>query len=87
MYKNVNLLVSHEESEESYVSFRSKQVLPKRTLYMDIRTESDEYATGLFRDIHTYIENGYRTIECDHISHYIFTEYHEWAKNDQYYKR
>ena len=87
VYKGVNLMVSQEESDESYVSFRSKQVLPKRTLYVTIHTENDDYATNLFRDIHAYIENGYRTIECDHISHYIFTEYHEWVKNDQYYKR
>lgn len=86
-YKDVTILISEEKSEQNYVLFRSKHVLPKKVLHIEVKTESERFITDLFEDIHKYIENGCKTIECDHISHYIFTDYHEWVKNDQYYKR
>jgi hypothetical protein len=86
-YNGVKILIFEEKSEKNYVLFRSKHVLPQKVLHIEMKTESEEFFSSVFEDIHKYLENGCKTIECDHISHYVFTDYHEWIKNDQYYKR
>ena len=87
MYKNTKILVQEIKGNDNYVASRSKIIMNKNNLHLDIDTEDKEFLTEMFNDMYKFMQNDYKQIESDFITHYIFNDYQEWEKNDFYQKR
>lgn len=87
MYKDVDILVHETKGKDNYVASRSKIIINKKHLHLDLDTEDNELLTEMFNDVYKFMQNDYKQIECDFITHYIFNDYQEWEKNDFYQKR
>ena len=87
MYKDVDILVHETKGEENFVASRSKIIINKKFLHLNLDTENNELLTEMFDDVYKFMQNDYKQIESDFITHYIFNDYQEWEKNDFYQKR
>ena len=87
IYKDINISVQETKGNENYVASRSKIIINKKQLHLELDTEDPEFITELFNDVYKFMQNDYKQIECDFITHYIFNDYQEWEKNDFYQKR
>ena len=86
-YEDKNISLHEEQSKENYVVFRSKIVSNKKTLKVEFSNFSMSDLSNFFENVKHFAINDYKKIVCDYISHYVFSDYHEWEKSDNYYKR
>ena len=86
-YNNKKIVLYEEQSNENYVIFRSKILSNKKIIILDFENFDDGDLSIFFKHVKQFAINDFKKIVCDYISHYVFSDYHEWEKSDNYYKR
>lgn len=81
------IVLYEEQGDSSHVVFRSKILVNKKILHIDFQSCNSEYIHSISNKIKSFALNDFKDLECDHISHYVFNNYHEWDKSDNYFKR
>lgn len=87
VYKNVKMKIREYRSKENYVLFRSKILSSNRELEIEFDTEDKEYVDYFFNKVKQCYLNDFKHIKSEYISHYIFNDFREWEKSDNYIKR
>jgi len=87
MYNDTKIIVHETKGNDNYVASRSKIIINKKELHLEFDTEDNGLLTQIFNDVYKFMQNSYKQIECDFITHYIFNDYQEWENNDFYQKR
>jgi len=87
MYNDTKIMVHETKGNDNYVASRSKIIINKKELHLEFDTEDNGLLTQIFNDVYKFMQNSYKQIECDFITHYIFNDYQEWENNDFYQKR
>lgn len=87
VYENVKMKIKEYRGKEKFVLFRSKILSNDRELEIDFDTENKEYIDYFFNKVKQFHVNDFKHIKSEHISHFIFNDFREWEKSDNYTKR
>lgn len=83
-YGKVSLTVREVLHPKTMVVYQSKVAIQPRHLYVDF---ASDVSTTFMRDVDAFIRNDCKRAVSGGVVHYVFTDFFEWERSDQYKRR
>lgn len=86
-YKGVDIQVHQTQSTDTHVMYNSRTALPVKSLFLDLNTDDSSFAETFLRDVEKFAKNDFKANSPEHIVHYVYTDFFDWEKSENYEKR